>query len=75
MDAVLDRQLDEIVKELALPQDVRRALLGEPGPSNPLDSAPAKNRGYPEPGPGRKPVSDGSTLNLKLSTLNCFPEV
>jgi hypothetical protein len=32
MDAVLDRPLDEIIKELALPDDVRRALLGEPGP-------------------------------------------
>ena len=31
MDAVFDRPLPEIVRELALPQNVRAALLGEPG--------------------------------------------
>jgi EAL and modified HD-GYP domain-containing signal transduction protein len=31
MDAVLDRGLSEIVQELALPQNVRDALLGQPG--------------------------------------------
>jgi EAL and modified HD-GYP domain-containing signal transduction protein len=31
MDAVLDQPLEEIVSELALPQNVRRALLGEAG--------------------------------------------
>jgi c-di-GMP-related signal transduction protein len=31
MDAVLDRPLEEIVRELALPERVRAALLGQPG--------------------------------------------